>query len=687
MNVSYFMFVVFLFMLISYTEVQLSPIFPQKEVDKVCLENCDKKVVLDTMTYPAQTPLAHVRCERDINKSRGFFTHRNLFSGGIDFCDISKTRQDLWIGPDPDTFLIDTNYVQDGNIFIFGQGVFLVDNAKLTLSGHLYAQNHGQAIFRNGAYLHVNQVYLSQYPQILRDSARFEATNATVYANTVYRTLMYDNSEYVAKQTYFPYWNFRQLYDNSTLIMEDANMVGDLTINDSCQVSFLRCDTILPWFGIGDGDFVDIQFPNYNYVEHFKFDTTHPGINGIKYTVSFDTCHLVVWGIESWPGCSVTVNNSFLCATPRIFGPDTAYFSNITNYTFYPFLAVPIDDRFFQIVNSYIQLWCIYTYDNSVLFMDSCCWGESHAKDSSRIYATQCTATGFPSSVTSVHEGFYSFTDGQCNTFVSSWDRGTVFLINAYVAPSNPSTAQVTNLAHNHSYLLAVNSYFEYEPEARDTALVMVAAIDSTDFGIIDTIINVYGSAWIDVGPFNPITFDKYKLYGASKEDSIWTLVEESTSQVHIDLIATWNTSGLSKGEYILKLIVWDDAGDSLTAFRDITLQSLGMEEKSDSKITYLFQNYPNPFSTRTTIDIRLQTTDQNKRSSVSGLRSSVCIYDVAGRLIRTLSLNLCNPNKSVQSVSWDGTDNSNNRVESGIYFFRIEVDDFKAVKKLILLH
>ena len=566
----YLLKVLFIFTSISVILAQEPSFFPQDKVDKVCLDNRRKKVGLNTQRDRAQKPLFPEKRGKRVNMGRGFFKDEITFSGSEDLNFMSDKEGTLYIGPGPDTFFVDTDYVQDGDIIIFGEGVLLVENAKLTLSGCLYQQDRGQAIFRNGAYLHVDQQYCSQYPQILRDSARFEATDATVYANTVYRTFLHGSSEYIARRTHFPFWNFRQLYDNSRLIMEDANMVGDLTINDSCQVSFVRCDTILPWFGVGEGDFVDIQFPDYEIVDHFKFDTSHPGIEGINYTVTFDTCRMVVCGIESWPGGTVTVRNSVCYATPRILGSDTVYFNNITNQTFYPFLSLPLADRSFQIVNSYVQLWCIYTYDDAVLYMDSCIWGESHAKDNSSIHATHSTAKGFPSSVTSTHNGFFSFTDGECLTFVSAWDRATTLLINAHVAPDQPGVAQATNLAHGHSNLLAVNSYFEYEPEALDTALVMVVAIDSISTAMVDTTITIFGSAWIDAGPFNLITFDGYKLYWAHEGDSIWILIEESMNQVYNDSIATWNTSGMDEGEYVLRLTVWDSAGDSLTAYSDV---------------------------------------------------------------------------------------------------------------------
>jgi len=48
---------------------------------------------------------------------------------------------------------------------------------------------------------------------------------------------------------------------------------------------------------------------------------------------------------------------------------------------------------------------------------------------------------------------------------------------------------------------------------------------------------------------------------------------------------------------------------------------------------------YLYPDKSRISIDIRLQTTDKNQRSSVSGLWSSVCIYDISGRLVKKFTI------------------------------------------------
>ena len=54
------------------------------------------------------------------------------------------------------------------------------------------------------------------------------------------------------------------------------------------------------------------------------------------------------------------------------------------------------------------------------------------------------------------------------------------------------------------------------------------------------------------------------------------------------------------------------------------------------------------------------------------------------GQLIKTL----VNESKApgFYNVEWDGTNESNSKVASGIYFYRIECENFVANNKMILL-
>ncbi len=87
-----------------------------------------------------------------------------------------------------------------------------------------------------------------------------------------------------------------------------------------------------------------------------------------------------------------------------------------------------------------------------------------------------------------------------------------------------------------------------------------------------------------------------------------------------------------------------------------------------------LFQNYPNPFNPATTIQYQLATEADVR----------IAIYDIKGQLIEVLVDERQSP--GVYSLTWEGTDALGNRVASGAYLYRLEVDDFVKTRKLTLL-
>ena len=82
-----------------------------------------------------------------------------------------------------------------------------------------------------------------------------------------------------------------------------------------------------------------------------------------------------------------------------------------------------------------------------------------------------------------------------------------------------------------------------------------------------------------------------------------------------------------------------------------------------------LFQNYPNPFNPSTTIKFKL-----GKDSKVT-----LNIYDISGKLVKTLINQILKTGEHEEL--FDGENYS-----SGIYFYSLIADDFKKIKKMILL-
>jgi len=88
----------------------------------------------------------------------------------------------------------------------------------------------------------------------------------------------------------------------------------------------------------------------------------------------------------------------------------------------------------------------------------------------------------------------------------------------------------------------------------------------------------------------------------------------------------------------------------------------------------HLFQNRPNPFSPETRIAFDLPLPG----------RAELRVYDVSGRLIRTL-VDEKRP-AGPYSVRWDGRDDAGRAVASGVYFYSLRAPGVEENRRMILV-
>ncbi len=90
--------------------------------------------------------------------------------------------------------------------------------------------------------------------------------------------------------------------------------------------------------------------------------------------------------------------------------------------------------------------------------------------------------------------------------------------------------------------------------------------------------------------------------------------------------------------------------------------------------VTKLIGNYPNPFNPFTNINYSIKETGN----------VTLEIYNLRGQLVKTLVNEIKETGN--YTVIWNGTDNSNKAVSSGVYFYKMKVGNFVSTKKMILI-
>ncbi len=83
--------------------------------------------------------------------------------------------------------------------------------------------------------------------------------------------------------------------------------------------------------------------------------------------------------------------------------------------------------------------------------------------------------------------------------------------------------------------------------------------------------------------------------------------------------------------------------------------------------------NYPNPFNPETTISFNMSKTG----------KANVSIYNIKGQLVKSLLNGTVSAGQ--KDLVWNGTDNNNNSVASGVYFYKVETSNQTINRKMVL--
>ncbi|MCK4358136.1 MAG: immune inhibitor A [Candidatus Cloacimonetes bacterium] len=142
------------------------------------------------------------------------------------------------------------------------------------------------------------------------------------------------------------------------------------------------------------------------------------------------------------------------------------------------------------------------------------------------------------------------------------------------------------------------------------------------------------------------------------------------------EIILTVDTDGLDLGDYYADVIVNTDNPDIGQTVIPVHLElGVGVDEIQILS-TKLNQNYPNPFSSSTTVSFYLC----HRGTEDAEIR----IYNIKGQLVKQLKLQKA---KGKNNIIWDGKDENGNQVSSGLYFYQLKIEDeIIDTKKCLLL-
>lgn len=143
-----------------------------------------------------------------------------------------------------------------------------------------------------------------------------------------------------------------------------------------------------------------------------------------------------------------------------------------------------------------------------------------------------------------------------------------------------------------------------------------------------------------------------------------------------MDINFTFDAANFHDGDYsaVAYLTTNDPANPEIELPIILHVGNVATDDDVIPVRTTLFDNYPNPFNPTTNISYSLNV----------GSDVELVVYNVRGQKVKTLQLGYQQP--GVYEEIWNGVDDNNQPVASGIYYYRMSSNEYQKTKKMILL-
>ena len=254
-------------------------------------------------------------------------------------------------------------------------------------------------------------------------------------------------------------------------------------------------------------------------------------------------------------------------------------------------------------------------------------------------------------------------------------------------------TGMFEDTASFDSYSLSSSGWYDIFVAKMDATGNWVWAAQAGGSGYDDAgraiAIDDYGNSYVTGGFEDTATFDSYSLINNGQEDVFIAKIDADGNWL-------WATSaGGSEWDLGSSIAIDIDGNSYVTGyFRytatfgsysltdggpfEVFVAKLGSDTSAENEIIPTkmeLTNYPNPFYSETTISF------STKQNSIIELN----IYNIKGQQVRSIFSG--QQNAGDHSITWNGRYDNGNEAGSGIYLYKLQVNDrLSATKKCLLL-
>ena len=167
---------------------------------------------------------------------------------------------------------------------------------------------------------------------------------------------------------------------------------------------------------------------------------------------------------------------------------------------------------------------------------------------------------------------------------------------------------------------------------------------------------------------------ENYKIYRSETSGEGYILLDSTiTDTNYVDNTISYDITYY----YVVSAVYTNPNGESVYSNEASAMVETGIRELEIIPIPDVYnlsQNYPNPFNPSTVIKYQLPISSN----------AQLNIYNVKGQLVKTLVNET--QNSGYYNITWDGKDNDNREVASGLYVYRIIAGDYTKTKRMLLL-
>jgi len=530
----------------------------------------------------------------------------------------------LLIGIPPlDSLTITGNFSHTGPVLVIGNGILRFKNAHATIVGDLYVWGDHALVTADSSYLYFPQEYFYQRSLVIAGNEKVIYRNTTLdHSGLSHNLVLTDSARIELDRVTNIGFTTCGMNKASEIDVDRINQAGEFVILDQSRLSFNHAKTILLWYQIPHSGIFHYSFPDGDTVQSYTLNSSTPGISGIHYSVRVDTSTDIMWALMPSTGSDVSISDSKIRSIGLWFlGHDTINVSGLVDNSSYTDYTADLNDRSLHIINSSVLTWSLYPMDTIRLNVTGCIVGEIGSEADCEVITTDAFIDG--------SGGYWWATDHtfmigeNCMAVNAIRSSQSAFFIFAYSTLSQGVASAMGN-----SIMMIVQSQLPDLPVLYDGSCIWYSWIGKPSSAFVDTLVPVYGSAWIDKTPSSLLMdFGWYRMYWQKSGDTLWHPISgKSYSEKRDEILADWDTHGFEPGLYYVKLVLTDNTPDSnqTEAVKGISLlpRIFGVEEIRSAGFNSRI--FPDPVTENSVIEFFLPGDD----------RIEISVADLHGKII-----------------------------------------------------